>query len=78
MPSWVLSGLSFLTAAVHGYEASKVAQGASLRFRSACASAVWSKTTPLAQRGTVLSLLDGRVWCDPGVCIIRNWFRMLS
>ena len=48
-----------LTAAFHGREASEVAQ------RAVWASAVKSRKTPLAHSGTVLSLLDGPVGCDP-------------
>ena len=48
---------NFLTAALHGCEASKVAQGSFLKIRSACASAVWSRKMPLAHSGAVLSLV---------------------
>ena len=58
-------------------EASKVAQGSFLKFRSACASAVWSRRVLLARSGTVLSMLDGPVGCDQGFGIVCNRFRMM-
>ena len=67
----------FLSVALHGCEASKFAQRSFLKFRSACASAVWSRRIPLARNGTVLSLLDGPVGCDPGFCVIWNRFRLV-
>ena len=51
----------FLSAALHGCEASKVAQGAFSRFCHACASAVRPRKMPPAHSGTVLSLLEGPV-----------------
>ena len=77
MPSWALSRLLFLAAALHGCEASGVAQGSFLEFRSACASAVWSRKMPLAHNGTVLSLLDGPVGCDPGFLCYLEQFRLM-
>ena len=65
------------SAALHGCEASEVAQGASLRFRSACASAVWYRKMFLAHSGAVLSLLDGPVGCDPGIGVVWNRFRVM-
>ena len=55
----------FLTAALHGCDASKVAHRSFLKFRSACASAVWARMMSLAHSGTVLSFLDGPVGCEP-------------
>ena len=48
-----------------------------LRFRSACASAVWSRKMPSAHSGILHSLLVGPVGCDAGFCIISTRFRML-
>ena len=47
-------------------------RGSFLEFRSACASAVWSRKMPLAHNGTVLSLLDGPVGCDPGFFVLSG------
>ena len=51
----------FMHAALHGVEASLVAQSSLTKLRSAFVSSVWSRKMRLAKSGAILSLLDGSV-----------------
>ena len=63
----------FLTAALHGVEASLLASDSLLKLRSSICRMVWSRRQPLANVGAVRSMLDGPSGCDPLFCVV--WFR---
>ena len=63
--------------ALHGIEASLLAQSCLLKLRIAISNVVWSSWKPLANSGAVLSLLDGPQGCDPGHCVVWCRFRLL-
>ena len=67
----------YLPAALHGIEASLLASDSLRRLRSSIHRVVWSRRQPLANVGTVLSLLDGPTGCDPLFCVVWFRFRLL-
>ena len=65
----------FIPGALHGIEASFLAESGVRKLRAAFCKVSWSCRQPLAHVGAVLSLLDGPVGCDPAFCVV--WFRFL-
>ena len=63
----------FIPGALHGIEASFLAESSVRKLRAAFCRVSWSSRQPLAHVGAVLSLLDGPVGCDPAFCVV--WFR---
>ena len=63
----------FIPGALHGTEASFLAESSVRKLRAAFCKVSWSSRQPLAYVGAVLSLLDGPVGCDPAFCVV--WFR---
>ena len=63
----------FIPGALHGIEASFLADSSVRRLRSAFCRVSWSRRQPFAHVGAVLSLLDGPVGCDLAFCVV--WFR---
>ena len=63
----------FIPVALHGIEASFLAESSLRKLRSAFCRVAWSRRQPFAHVGAVLSLLDGPVGCDPAFCVV--WFR---
>ena len=63
----------FIPGALHGIEASFLAESSVRKLRSAFCRVSWSRRLPLAHVGAVLSLLDGPVGCDLAFCAV--WFR---
>ena len=63
----------FIPGALHGIEASFLADSSVRKLRSAFCRVSWSRRQPFAHVGAVLSLLDGPVGCDPAFCVV--WFR---
>ena len=63
----------FIPGALHGIEASFLAESSVRKLRSAFCKVAWSRRQPIAHVGAVLSLLDGPVGCDPAFCVV--WFR---
>ena len=63
----------FIPGALHGIEASFLAESSVRKLRSAFCRGSWSRRQPFAHVGAVLSLLDGPVGCDPAFCVV--WFR---
>ena len=63
----------FIPGALHGIEASFLAESSVRKLRSAFCRVAWSRRQPFAHVGAVLSLLDGPVGCDPAFCV--GWFR---
>ena len=63
----------FIPGALHGIEASFLAESSVRKLRSAFCRVAWSRRQPSAHVGAVLSLLDGPVGCDPAFCVV--WFR---
>ena len=63
----------FIPGALHGIEASFLAESSVRKLRAAFCRVSWSGRQPLAHVGAVLSLLDGPVGCDPAFCVV--WFR---
>ena len=63
----------FIPGALHGIEASFLAESSVRKLRTAFCKVSWSCRQPLAHVGAVLSLLDGPVGCDPAFCVV--WFR---
>ena len=63
----------FIPGALHGIEASFLAESSVRKLRSAFCRVAWSRRQPIAHVGAVLSLLDGPVGCDPAFCVV--WFR---
>ena len=56
----------FIPGALHGIEASFLAESCVRKLRAAFCKVCWSSRLPLAHVGAVLSLLDGPVGSDPG------------
>ena len=67
----------FTPGALHGIEASFLAEASLRRLRAAIFRVVGSRRQPLASVGAVLSFLDGPVGCDPAFCVVWFRFRML-
>ena len=63
----------FIPGALHGIEASYLAESSVCKLRSAFCRVSWSRRQPFAHVGAFLSLLDGPVGCDPSFCVV--WFR---
>ena len=63
----------FIPGALHGIEASFLAESSVRNLRSAFCRVAWSRRQPIAHVGAVLSLLDGPVGCDNAFCVV--WFR---
>ena len=63
----------FIPGALHGIEASFLAESSVRKLRAAFCKVCWSSRQPLAHVGAVLSLLDGPVGSDPAFCVV--WFR---
>ena len=66
----------FIPGALHGIEASFLAEAGLRKLRAAIVKIVWSRRQSLAKSGAVLSLLDGPSGCDPAFCVV--WFRFCS
>ena len=62
----------FLPAALHGIEASFLAEAGLRKLRAAIVKVVWSRRQSVANTGAVVSLLDG-----PSGCVVWFRFRML-
>ena len=67
----------FIPGALHGIEASFLADAGLRKLRAAIVRVVWSRRQSLANPGAVLSLLDGPTGCDPAFCVVWFRFRML-
>ena len=67
----------FIPGALHGIEASFLAEAGLRKLRAAIVRVVWSRRQSLANPGAVLSLLDGPTVCDPAFCVVWFRFRML-
>ena len=67
----------FIPGALHGIEASFLADTSLRKLRTAIFRAVWSGRQLLANTGAVLSLLGGPSGCDPAFCVVWFWFRLL-
>ena len=57
-------------------EASFLAEAGLRTFQAAIVRVVWSRRQSLADRGAVLSLLDGPTGCDLAFCVVWFQFRM--
>ena len=66
---WVIRTM-FIPGALHGIEASFLADTSLRELRAAILEAVWSCRQPLANVGAVLSLLDGPSGFDP-CCLVQ-------
>ena len=58
----------FIPGALHGIEASFLAETSLRMLRTAIVKVVWSRRQSLGNTGAVLSLLDGPSGCD---CVLR-------
>ena len=67
----------YVTAALHGVEASHLSQGGLFKLRAAFVRACWSSKMTLAHTGTVLGMLDGPKCVDPNACIVWYRFRLM-
>ena len=67
----------FTPGALHGVEASFLADASLGKLRTAVCRVLWSCRQPLASAGAVLSLLVGPTGCDPAFCIVWFRFRLL-
>ena len=67
----------FISAALHGAEASHVSASSLCKLRTAFVHAVWSGRLSLAYHGAVLSLLDGPLECDPAYHIELCRFHLM-
>ena len=67
----------FIPGALHGIEASFLADTSLRKLRTAVSKVVWSDRQPLANTGAVLSVLDGPFGCDLAFCVVWFWFRMI-
>ena len=67
----------FIPGALHGIEASFLADSSVRKLRAAFCKVSWSSRQPLAHVGAVLSLLDGPVGCDPAFCVVWFHFRLM-
>ena len=68
---------TIMCAALHGVEASFVSQSSLAKLWSALVAAVRSRVMPLANAGSILSLLDGPDNGDPGFHVVWSRFRMI-
>ena len=66
----------FIPGALHGIEASFLAEASLRKVRAAIVRVVWSRRQSLAIAGAVLSLLAPS-GCDPASCVVWFRFRML-
>ena len=66
-----------IRAALHGVEASVVAQDALRKMRTAFVRSIWSDGLHVAGPGVVLGLVDGLAGCDLGHHVVWCRFRML-
>ena len=66
----------FIPGALHGIEASFLAEASLRKLRAAIVRVVWSRRQSLANPGAVLSLLDGPSGSDPALCVVWIRFRM--
>ena len=67
----------FIPGALHGIEASCLAEASLRKLRTALVKVVWSRRQSLANTDAVLSLLDCPSGCDPAFCVVWFRFRML-
>ena len=67
----------FISAALHGIEASLLSHSSYLRLKAAFVRACWSSKMNMAHSGTVLCMLDGPEGVDPGFCVVWFRFRLL-
>ena len=67
----------FIPGALHGIEASFLADTSLRKLRTAIFKVVWSSRQPLANIGEALSLLDGPPGCAPAYCVVWFRFRLL-
>ena len=67
----------YLSAALHGIEASLLASDSLRKLRFSVCRVVLSRRQPLAGVGAVLSLLDGPTGFDPAFCVVWFRFRLL-
>ena len=63
--------------ALHGIEASFLAEASLRKLRTAIVRVVWSRRQSLAKTGAVLSLPDGPFGCDPAFLCCLVWFCLL-
>ena len=63
----------FIPGALHGIEASFLADTSLRKLRTAFVRVAWSRRQSFASIGAVLNLLDGPSGCDPAFCVV--WFR---
>ena len=73
---WVIRSM-FIPGALHGIEASFLAEASLRKLRAAIVRVVWSRRQSLGNTGAVHSLLDGPSGCDPAFCVVWFRFRML-
>ena len=62
----------FIPGALHGIEASFLAEAGLRKLRAAVVKIVWSRRQSLANPGAALSLLDGPIGCNLAFCVV--WF----
>ena len=67
----------FIPGALHGIEASFLADTSLRKLRTAFLKVAWSRRQSFTSVGAVLSLLDGPSGCDPAFCVVWFRFRML-
>ena len=67
----------FIPGALHGIEASFLADTSLRKLRAAFVRVAWSRRQSFASIGAVLNLLDGPSGCDPAFCVVWFRFRML-
>ena len=67
----------FILGALHGIEASFLADTSLRKLRTAFLKVAWSRRQSFASVGAVLCLLDGPSGCDPAFCVVWFRFRML-
>ena len=67
----------FIPGALHGIEASFLADTSLRKLRTAFVRVAWSRRQSFASIGAVLNLLDGPSGCDTAFCVVWFRFRML-
>ena len=67
----------FIPGALHGVEASFLADASLRKLRTAFLRVAWSRRQSVASVGAVLNLLDGPSGCDPAFCVVWFRFRMM-
>ena len=67
----------FIPDALHGIEASFLAEAGLRELRAAVVRVVWSRRQSLANPFAVLGLLDGPIGCDLAFCVVWFRFRLL-